>query len=87
MPYQFGINTQRGGAGELLAEAMSLSREIGEGMVNVVFEGKDLIEQIEDANKDMEANKFGRVQGRNNPDINCEILIEILRPRGLPDKY
>ncbi len=79
--------TQRGGAGEVIAEALSLLREIEEGTRKVVCEGEDLIEQIKDANKDMEANKFGREQGKNNPDADCEILIEIFRPKSLPDKY
>ena len=35
----------------------------------------------------MEANEYGRNQGKDNPNVDCEILIEILRPRGLPDKY
>ncbi len=79
--------TQRGGAGEVLAEAISLLRELEEGTRKVLFEGADLIEQIEDANRDMEANKYGREQGKMNPNEACEILIDILRPNGLPDKY
>ncbi|MBP3846492.1 hypothetical protein J6I39_01950 [bacterium] len=35
----------------------------------------------------MEANKYGREQGKMNPNEACEILIDILRPNGLPDKY
>jgi len=79
--------TQRGGAGEVLAEAISLLRELEGGTRKVLFEGADLIEQIEDANRDMEANKYGREQGKMNPNEACEILIDILRPNGLPDKY
>ena len=79
--------TQRGGAGEVLAKAISLLRELEEGTRKVLFEGADLIEQIEDANRDMEANKYGREQGKMNPNEACEILIDILRPNGLPDKY
>ena len=79
--------TQRGGAGEVLAEAISLLRKIEEGTRKVLFEGTDLIEQIEDANRDMEANKYDREQGKMNPNEACEILIDILRPNGLPDKY
>lgn len=79
--------TQRGGAGEVLAEAISILREIEEGTRKVLFEGANLIEQIEDANRDMEANEYGREQGKMIPNGDCEGLIDILRPNGLPGEY
>lgn len=45
------------------------------------------MEQIEDANKDMEANSCGRKKGRDNPDGDCGDLVDKYRPRGLNDKY
>ncbi|MBQ2872287.1 hypothetical protein IJE86_11345 [bacterium] len=79
--------TQRGGAGEILAVAISQSREIEEGLRKVILEGNNIIEQIQDAKRDLEANKYGREQGKLHPNINCKILIDSLRPNGLSEKY
>lgn len=79
--------TQRGGAGEILAIAISQSREIEEGLRKVIIDGNNIIEQLQDANRDLDANKYGREQGKLYPNINCKILIDNLRPNGLPEKY
>ena len=65
----------------------SLLREIEEGTRKVIFEGENVIEQIKDANKDMDANKFGREQAKLYPGDACKILIDVLRPNGLPEEY
>ncbi len=72
---------------EKIAEALSLARELIEGANNVIFKGYDLIEQIEDAKEDMEANKAGRECGQDNPDGDCGDMYPGERPKGLPDKY
>ena len=79
--------TQRGGAGEEIAKAISFLREIEEGTRKVIFEGENVIEQIKDANRDMDANKFGREQAKLYPGDACKILIDVLRPNGLPEEY
>ena len=78
---------QRGLLGEVIANAISLLREIEEGTRKVVSKGNTLTEQIKDAKQDMKANKYGRKQGKTYPDDRCEVLIDIFRPNGLPDKY
>ena len=45
------------------------------------------IESAKDSADDEEANKYGRSQGKNNPNENCGDLVEIYRPYGLPEKY
>lgn len=79
--------TQRGGVGEIIAQAISFLREIEEGVRKVIFNGNNLTEQIKDAKQDMDANEYGRQQGKTYPNESCEILIDIFRPNGLPDKY
>ncbi len=79
--------TQRGAIGEITAEAVSLLREVEEGARKVIFDGVDLIEQIKDAQEDMEANKDGREKGRQNPDAKCGDVIDKYRPKWLPNKY
>lgn len=79
--------TQRGKIGEFIANTISILREIEEGTRKVIFHGENLMEQIKDANKDLEANKYGRTKGKEYPDEECKILIDELRPNGLPDNY
>ncbi len=79
--------TQRGVLGEIVAEATSVLREIEEGIRKVIFEGNNLTEQIKDAKQDMKANEYGRQQGKTYSNEACEILIDVFRPNGLPDKY
>lgn len=79
--------SQRGFTGEVTAQALSAFRELEEGTRKVIFEGVDLVKQIEDARKDMEANRYGRKQGCQNPDGDCGGLVDKYRPRGLDEKY
>ena len=44
-------------------------------------------ESLEDSNGDQEANQYGREQGRNNPNIDSRILVDIYRPNGLLGQY
>ena len=78
---------QRGEIAKVIAEALSLLRELEEGSRKVIFEGNDVIKQIEDAKKDFEANEFGRKQGARYPNLDCVDLIDIYRPKDLPPKY
>ncbi len=78
---------QRGLNGEFVAIAMSLFRELEEGTRKVIFQGEDLIEQIEDASRDMDANKEGREQGKSYPGTSCGDLLKYKRPNGLPERY
>lgn len=78
---------QRGFDGEVVSRALSIYRELEEGSRKVLFEGKDLIEQIEDAKRDMKANDYGREQGKKYPDNNPGDLVKKYRPNGLDPKY
>jgi hypothetical protein len=42
---------------------------------------------IKDMNEDQAANRYGRLKGREFPDLNPGDLVDILRPRGLDVKY
>ncbi len=44
-------------------------------------------ESAKDSADDEKANKYGRNQGRNNPNENCRNLVEIYRPNGLSIRY
>ena len=79
--------SQRGLGGEVISHALSLSREIEEGIRKVILEGKDPIKQIKDAGEDMKANSYGRNLGKNNKNIQCKVLLKDKRPNGLDDKY
>ncbi len=79
--------SQRGIMGNIVAEALSLFREIEEGTRKVLFEGADLVEQIEDAQRDLEANKFGRMQGSRFPEMDCRDILDKYRPKSLPTEY
>lgn len=44
-------------------------------------------EIIEDYRKDHHANLYGRLQGLQNPNTDCKILVDKFRPNGLNKKY
>ena len=44
-------------------------------------------ERLIDYRDDHSANLYGRLQGWQNPNIDCRILIDKYRPNGLDDKY
>ena len=46
-----------------------------------------IAESLEDSAKDQEANEYGREQGKNNPNVDSDVLVDIYRPNGLPEKY
>ena len=53
-------------SGEIIARMINWSHEIVTGVSYVVFEGKDVIEVIQDAFEDMDANEQGIRDGRKN---------------------
>ena len=44
-------------------------------------------EIIEDYRDDHYANLYGRLQGLQNPNTDCRILVDKYRPKGLNKKY
>ena len=44
-----------------------------------------IAESLEDSADDQKANEYGREQGKNSPDR--DVLVDIYRPNGLPDRY
>jgi hypothetical protein len=78
---------QRGELGFELSKGIGDLREWTDYYRNIYQKGMSEAESAKDCYEDEQANEFGRQQGRENPDIDCEILIDILRPRGLPDRY
>ena len=79
--------SQLGDFGEITAKGISDLREFADSFKNVYIKGMTEIESIKDSADDEEANKYGRSQGKNNPNENCGDLVEIYRPNGLPEKY
>lgn len=78
---------QRGLTGTYVSQAQSVLRELEEGTRKVIFEGKNIVEQYEDAIQDIRANNEGRNLGKNNLDAECRDLLKHRRPNGLDDKY
>ncbi|GBF23359.1 hypothetical protein tpqmel_0763 [Candidatus Gastranaerophilus sp. (ex Termes propinquus)] len=78
---------QRGEIGEAVAKGLSDLREYSDHFADVYIKGKSEAESARDSAEDQEANEYGREQGKKYPDEACEVLIEILRPRGLPERY
>jgi hypothetical protein len=79
--------TQRGELGEEIAKGISDLREWTDYYRNIYEKGMSEAESAKDIYEDQQANEFGRQQGREYPDIPCDVLIDVLRPRGLPDRY
>ena len=79
--------SQLGDFGEITAKGISDLREFTDSFKNVYIKGMTEIESTKDSADDEEANKYGRSQGKNNPNENCGDLVEIYRPNGLPEKY
>lgn len=78
---------KRGKLGEAVAKGISDLREFTDLFKNVLFKGMTIKESQEDSRGDQEANKYGREQGKNNPDKDSKVLVDIYRPIGLPEKY
>lgn len=79
--------TQRGEFGELVAKAISDLRELTDLYRNILEKGYSLKLTLDDKAEDLEANKYGREQGKSHPKDDSSILIDKYRPNGLPDKY
>ena len=78
---------KRGKIGELVAKGISDLREFTDLFKNVLVKGMSIAESLEDSAEDQKANEYGREQGKNNPDIDSDVLVDIYRPNGLPEKY
>ncbi len=78
---------QLGEKGEEVAKGISDLREKSDHFFDIYTKGKTEIESAKNSAEDQKANKYGRNQGRQNPEDYCGDLIEILRPKGLPEKY
>ena len=78
---------QRGFLGKLTALFISNLREITDTFKNTLIKGMTLKDSLKDSKEDLEANKFGRTQGLNNPNKDSRELVDKYRPKGLPEKY
>ena len=78
---------QRGEFGELVAKAIGDLRELTDLYRNILEKGYSLKLTLEDKEADLEANRYGREQGKNNPGEDSSVLVDIYRPNGFPDKY
>lgn len=78
---------QRGEFGELVAKAIGDLRELIDLYRNILEKGYSLKLTLEDKEADLEANRYGREQGKNNSGGDSGVLVDIYRPNGLPDKY
>lgn len=79
--------TQRGEFGELVAKAIGDFRELTDLYRNILEKGYSLKLTLEDKEEDLEANKYGREQGKKHPEEDSGDLVDKYRPNGLPDKY
>lgn len=79
--------SKRGKIGEIVAKGISDLREFTDLFKNVLVKGMSIAESLEDSAGDQEANEYGREQGRKHPDIDSDVLVDIYRPNGLPDRY
>ena len=83
---------QRGKTGMDVARNLSDKREDFDLIKNKYKPKKDGTkmtkdEIIKDYNNDQKANVYGRTQGLKNPDIDCKILVDKYRPKGLDKRY
>lgn len=83
---------QRGQAGADIARGLSDLRENTDLIKNQYKKKKDGTkmkpsEIIEDYRDDHYANLYGRLQGLQNPNTDCRILVDKYRPKGLNKKY
>ena len=78
---------QRGNIGVAVSQAISFGREFTDQFNNTLRKGMTLKASIEDSLEDDKANRYGRTQGKNNPNANCADLLNKYRPNGLNPKY
>lgn len=83
---------QRGQVGADMARSLSNLRENTDLIKNQYKKNKDGTrmkpsEIIEDYRDDQQANLYGRLQGLQNPNADCKILVDKYRPNGLNKKY
>lgn len=79
--------TQRGEFGELVAKAIGDLRELTDLFRNIVEKGYSAKIILEDKDADLEANQYGREQGKKYPYENSSILVDKYRPANLPEIY
>lgn len=78
---------QRGKFGELTAKSIGDLRELTDLFRNILTKGYSLKTTLEDKREDLEANKYGREQGRKYPNGNNKVLVDKYRPAKLPPNY
>ncbi len=67
---------QRGELGVQAAKAAGAVREIGDFYKEILFKGISVNDAIYNNNYDYEQNQIGRELGQNNPDADCEKLLQ-----------
>ena len=72
---------QRGILGEAVAVGLSDLKEFYDSYTYVHTHHVSVEERIADSERDQEANREGRLRGRNNPSCSCEVLMWDLRPK------
>ena len=89
MEMQNGISeaAQLGSAGEIGAHLISTGRELLDFWKYLLRDKMAIDEIIKDMNLDMQAHRYGREVGRENPNWPAKDLVDIFRPRGLDKKY
>lgn len=78
---------QQGKAGAATAKKISDTREKIDIPKNKYIKKYSTEEIITDYRDDQCANYYGRIQGAAHPDIDCKILVDKYRPKGLNKKY
>jgi len=78
---------QLGKTAEEVADFISRAREVIDFWKYLLRDKMEVEAIIEDMNKDLKANAYGRKVGRENPDAPAKDLIKIYRPEGLDEKY
>lgn len=78
---------QLGKTDKEVADFISRAREVVDFWKYLLRDKMEVEAIIEDMNKDLKANTYGRKVGRENPDAPVKDLIKIYRPEGLDEKY
>lgn len=80
-------SAQIGEIGEKTAEFLSDLREFAQVYTDTIFKGYTLQDIKKDMDEDQNANFYGRMHGKENPDEDPRELVKVWRPRGLPERY
>lgn len=69
------------------AMMLSFLKEIYDIPKKIIFEGQTYTNTINDSFADIRADLDGLYLGMSNPTVNCKILVDKYRPKGLDEKY